>query len=108
MPPWAALLLAADDADAKTGRILDVPTRAKLLMALLGVVVAGLALLFLVMWGGRYVRRIGRDARKSDAAIGAHWFNKPLTDDDGPASEDQSGDEDDSPPSDDGGSTPRS
>lgn len=82
VPLWVVFCGLAR-AEEKSGRILerlDGPTRAKLLMALLALVIIGLALIALAMWGGRYVRRIGRDAEPSDAAIGKNWHQKPLND----------------------------
>ncbi len=42
---------------------LDPPTRAMVLMALVGLVLVGLALILLTMIGARWVRRLGRERR---------------------------------------------
>lgn len=54
-------------------------TKAKLLLALLGIVVLGLGMVLLVILGGRYVRRLSRAELKPSHREGDDWFRKPLT-----------------------------
>lgn len=53
------LLMGADEKAAPLDRI-DAFTRAKLIMAILGLVLLGVGLVVMVMMGGRYVRRLAR------------------------------------------------
>lgn len=98
LPPFAVWLPLADE---KTGRLierLDAPTRAKLIMALLGLVLVGLALIALAMWGGRFVRRIGRERNPSEASLGKQWYSKPLVAPEDKPSGDTRADSDHEPP----------
>jgi hypothetical protein len=64
-PATLPLLFAeATDAAVETPiERLDPPTRAMVLMALIGLVLVGLALILLTMIGARWVRRLGRERR---------------------------------------------
>jgi len=66
--PW---LMAAEGKEIPLGR-LDAFTRAKMMMAILGLVLLGVGLVVMVMMGGRYVRRLARHrpepARRTVAA----------------------------------------
>lgn len=53
------LLMGAEEKVAPLDRI-DAFTRAKLMMAILGLVLLGVGLVVMVMMGGRYVRRLAR------------------------------------------------
>lgn len=52
--------------------------RAKLLMALLGLIVLGLGLMALVIMGGRYARRIARTSLPPSETHDDRWYAKPL------------------------------
>jgi hypothetical protein len=53
---------------------IDPATRAKLLMALLGLVILGLGLMLLAMVGGRMVRRMTRDSKPPGGQIADPWY----------------------------------
>jgi hypothetical protein len=57
---------------------LDPVLRTKVLMALLGLILLGLALVLLVMMGGRYVRRLARQRPGSSQSVQDEWYRKPL------------------------------
>lgn len=57
------LLLAVEESAEPVLERLDPPRRAAVLMAILGLVLTGLALVACVMIGGRWVRRMARDTR---------------------------------------------
>jgi hypothetical protein len=52
--------------------------RAKLLMALLGLIVLGLGLMVLIIMGGRYARRIARTSLPPSQTHDDRWYAKPL------------------------------
>ncbi len=52
--------------------------RAKLLMALLGLIVLGLGLMVLVIMGGRYAHRIARTSLPPSQTHDDRWYAKPL------------------------------
>ena len=61
-------------------------TRAKVLMALLGLVLVGLGLVALIWLGGRYMRRVaGQRSRPTDRHED-DWYRKPLNPPDVPSS----------------------
>lgn len=64
---------------------LDPPTRASVLMALLGLIILGFGLMLLVWLGGRFVRRYrqGRPRRRDDSPEFAEdaWWKKPISGD---------------------------
>ena len=72
--PW---LLAAE-ARVSTWERLDPVRRAKLLMALLALLLVGMALMALVMVGARYVRRLARNRTSAGRAREDDWYQKPL------------------------------
>jgi len=55
------LLLAAEESAEPLLERLDPPRRAAVMMAILGLVITGVALVACVMIGGRWVRRMARD-----------------------------------------------
>jgi len=57
---------------------LDPELRARVLMALLGLVLVGLALIAVVVMGARYVRRLGRGRSTHAPVKDDAWFAKPL------------------------------
>ena len=83
-------LVAAIDEKAQPLLYRLAPTeRARVIMALLGIVLIGLALLALVMVGGRRLRRIARSRPGPARTNDDDWFRKPLI----------SGNGDETPPS---------
>jgi hypothetical protein len=64
-PPSLPSLLAA---------AIDPATRAKLMMALLGLVILGIGLMLLAMVGGRMVRRMTRDSKPPGGQIADRWY----------------------------------
>ena len=53
-------------------------TKARLLMALLGIIVLGLGMILLVILGGRYVRRLSRTNVAPTKPENEDWYRKPL------------------------------
>jgi hypothetical protein len=53
--------------------------KARVLMALLGIVVLGLGMILMVILGGRYVRRLSRAKVSATKPNADEWFRKPLT-----------------------------
>lgn len=53
--------------------------KARVLMALLGIVVLGLGLILMVILGGRYVRRLSRARVAPTKPTVDDWYRKPLT-----------------------------
>jgi hypothetical protein len=53
--------------------------KARVLMALLGIVVLGLGMILMVILGGRYVRRLSRAKVSPTKPNADDWFRKPLT-----------------------------
>ncbi len=66
---------------------LDPTTRTQVLMALLGIVLAGLTLVTLIVVGARYVRRLGV-ARTPTPTHQDEWYKKPLTPESDPTEDD--------------------
>jgi hypothetical protein len=54
-------------------------TKARILMALLGIIVLGLTLILMIVLGGRYVRRLSRAQVPSRPHRDDDWYRKPLT-----------------------------
>jgi hypothetical protein len=72
-------LLWADAVTKKTlWERLDPVRRAQLLMVLLGLVLIAFLLVMLVLWGGRYVRRLARQNRPTGPSERDRWYEKPL------------------------------
>lgn len=76
-PAWG--LLAADEPPSSLLTRLDPATRAKVLMALLGIVLLGVALVAFVVLNGRYFRRIARKRWGPTELRQEDWYRKPLT-----------------------------
>jgi hypothetical protein len=77
-PNWLSLsLLAAEEAAEPLIEQLDPPRRAAVLMAILGLVLLGLALVACAMIGGRWVRRLARE-RQGPTTLTAHVENQRL------------------------------
>jgi cytoskeletal protein RodZ len=74
--PW--LLWADVEAKKSLWDRLDPVRRAQLLMALLGLLLLGFLLVTLVLWGGRYVRRLARHNRPTKPLESDRWYGKPL------------------------------
>ncbi len=53
--------------------------KAKVLLALLGLVVLGLGMSLLIVLGGRYVRRLSRTGNAQTKPINDGWYRKPLS-----------------------------
>lgn len=53
-------------------------TKARLLMALLGIIVLGLGMILFVILGGRYVRRLSRSNVAPTKPESEDWYRKPL------------------------------
>lgn len=53
--------------------------KAKVLLALLGLVVLGLGMTLLIVLGGRYVRRLSRAGDAPTKRIDEAWHRKPLS-----------------------------
>lgn len=54
--------------------------RAKLMMALLALVVLGLGLMTMIILGGRYARRVARTPLPPSRTHEDRWYAKPLND----------------------------
>lgn len=54
--------------------------RAKLMMALLALVVLGLGLMTMIILGGRYARRVARTPLPPSRVHEDRWYAKPLND----------------------------
>jgi hypothetical protein len=89
--PW---LMAANAKLAPLDR-LDAFTRAKLMMAILGLVLLGVGLVVMVMMGGRYVRRLARHRPEPPRRTVVAGMPKR------PVAEESPGEEMDGPPDDD-------
>lgn len=74
---FAPLLLAADDAAEPLIEQLDPPRRVAVLMAILGLVLLGIALVACIMIGGRWVRRLAHD-RRGPTTLTTHVENRRL------------------------------
>lgn len=69
--------------------------RAKLVMALLALVVLGIGLLAMIVMGGRYARRVARTPLPPSRVHEDRWYAKPLDSPDSSLESDQaSGDRD--------------
>jgi hypothetical protein len=86
LSPWASArwsadwLLAAEEKQAAPLLMrLDPAVRAKVLMALLGLVLVGLLLVAMAWLGGRHLRRIARKAPTPPVDHRDDWYRKPLT-----------------------------
>jgi hypothetical protein len=80
MPParlWQPLLAAEEQAETLLMR-LDPQRRAKVLMALLGLVLLGVALVAIAYLGGRYLRRVIQQPVRSTRPRDDDWAAKPL------------------------------
>lgn len=93
------LLLGADQAASGPAK-LDPGSRAKMLMALLGILLAGLILLVVVVIGANRVRRLARSRLGKSRMREDTWYAKPLADSrdaradgDNPSTDDSDGDE---------------
>ena len=73
--PFRVLLLAAEEPLLHK---LDPALRAKVIMALIGLVLLGLALVLLVLVGGRYVRRLARQRTGPMQPGQDDWYRRPL------------------------------
>lgn len=71
--PSMARLLFADRVTA-----MPPPLRAKLMLALLGIVVLGIGLVVMVVLAGRAVKRLARHRRASGTVKDDAWYRKPL------------------------------
>lgn len=79
---YAPALLAAADKQAEPLLVrLDPASRAKVLMAILGLVVLGAALLAMIWLGARWVRRLAREPMRSTSPRQDDWYRKPLSGD---------------------------
>lgn len=65
--PCTGFLVLADSSTATGLERLDPPTRARVVMALLGLVLLAVTLVACVMIGGRWVRRLARHSPRSVA-----------------------------------------
>jgi hypothetical protein len=72
-----ALLMGTDQAAGPAAK-LDSQSRAKLLMALLGILLLGLILLVVVVIGANRVRRLARSGLGESRMHEDHWYAKPL------------------------------
>jgi hypothetical protein len=57
---------------------LDPPSRAKVMMALLALVLVGVTLVLATVVAGRYLRRIARHTRGKTPTRHDDWYRKPL------------------------------
>jgi hypothetical protein len=57
---------------------LDPPLRAKVLMALIGLIVVGLGLVLFIILGGQRLRRIAKESPAVTPPGGDEWYRKPL------------------------------
>jgi len=76
-PTVAPLLLAIEESAEPLIEQLDPPRRAAVLMAILALVLLGLALVACAMIGGRWVRRLARD-RHGPTTLTTHVENQRL------------------------------
>jgi hypothetical protein len=83
--PYAAFTVLAavpfflgSDAKPPLWQRLDPVRRAKLMMALLALVLLGVALVALVMIGGRIVRRLARRGTQPSRSYPDDWYTTPL------------------------------
>jgi hypothetical protein len=82
-------LLAVEQVDQKAEPLLmrlQPVTRAKILMALLALVLVGIALVALVWIGARHLRRIAKTPLRSTRPHDDDWYRKPLIPPDPPSS----------------------
>lgn len=75
---WGFWPCLANAGDEKTARSLDPLLRAKLLMALLGLVVLGIGLMALVVLAGWFARRKARLPSPQGRMSDDRWYAKPL------------------------------
>jgi hypothetical protein len=86
----APLVLAAEEKARPLLLRLDPESRAKVLMALLGLVLVGIGLVALTILAGRHVLRIARTSHGPTRRREDDWYRKPLVQgeaEDPPASE---------------------
>lgn len=63
---------------ADRATLLPLPLRAKLLMALLGIVVLGIGLVVMIVLGARMVKRLARQRREPSKPLDDAWYRRPL------------------------------
>ena len=73
------LVAAADDAARPLIFRLDPELRAKVVMALLAIILVGGLLVAIAVLGGRRARRLARDRAPSGTTHGDAWYQKPLS-----------------------------
>jgi hypothetical protein len=71
-------LLAADEKARPLWERLDPVSRTRVVMALLGLVLVGVALVLVTILAGRRLRRIARHRPGKTAAHEDDWYRKPL------------------------------
>ncbi len=81
--PW---FLAADKPAPMIDK-LDPTTRTQVLMALLGIILAGLTLIVIIVIGARYVRRLSV-SRSPTPTHQDDWYKKPLVPESDPTEDD--------------------
>ena len=87
----APALLAATEKQVEPLLVrLDPANRAKVLMAILGLVVLGGVLVAMIWLGARYVRRVAREPLRPTSPRQDDWYRKPLS---GDHSDESHGDE---------------
>jgi hypothetical protein len=74
-----ALVAATDAATRPLIFRLDPELRAKVVMALLAIILVGGLLVAFAILGGRRARRLARERAQSTATHGAAWYQKPLS-----------------------------
>ena len=74
-----ALVAAADAAARPLIFRLDPELRAKVVMALLAIILVGGLLVAIAVLGGRRARRLARDRAPSGTTHGDAWYQKPLS-----------------------------
>ena len=74
-----AIAAAADDAARPLIFRLDPELRAKVVMALLAIILVGGLLVAIAVLGGRRARRLARDRAPSGTTHGDAWYQKPLS-----------------------------
>jgi hypothetical protein len=65
-------------AAAPLAAALPPPVRAKLMMAILGIVVVGIGLVTMVLLGGRAVKRLARHRSGPSKSLDDAWYKRPL------------------------------
>lgn len=78
IPAADHLLWAAEEKAEPLLMRLDPARRAKVIMALLGLVLLGLIMIVVVVSGGRTVLRLARKSHGPTARSEDHWYRKPL------------------------------